>query len=233
MPVTTESAVAGTKIYIGTLGGSPTYTEVESVINIGALGTTFAKIAVESVGSGYTRQIKGTESHPEFPLTMNRINGAAGQAAVLAASRDRNNLYPFKIVENDGTVTTNTVTITIASPGVITDSAHGKAIGDAVSFTTTGALPSGLSVGVTYYIVAAGFTTGAYSVATTPGGSAITTTGTQSGTHTRTATSAGTTATFRGRIFGTPVQYGGVNDLKKISTSVEVEPDSLVFTAAV
>jgi hypothetical protein len=78
---------------------------------------------------------------------------------------------------------TATITMTIAAPGVITDTAHGFSAGQAVAFTTTGALPTGLTAGTFYYIVSP--TTNTYSVALTAGGAAITTTGTQSGTHTR------------------------------------------------
>lgn len=80
---------------------------------------------------------------------------------------------------------TSTVTITIASPGVVSWAAHGLVAGDAVRFATTGSLPTGLVAGTTYYVVSP--TTNAFSVAATPGGSAIATTGTQSGTHTATA----------------------------------------------
>nr|DAH82763.1 MAG TPA: hypothetical protein [Caudoviricetes sp.] len=76
-----------------------------------------------------------------------------------------------------------TVTISIATPGVITDNAHGFSAGQPVAFLTTGALPSGLTPGVFYYVVNP--TTNNYQVALTAGGAAINTTGTQSGVHTR------------------------------------------------
>lgn len=77
------------------------------------------------------------------------------------------------------------VTITIAAPGVFTWTAHGLAADAPVRFTTTGALPTGIVPGVTYYISAS--TTNGFSVAATPGGAAITTSGTQSGVHTGSA----------------------------------------------
>lgn len=46
------------------------------------------------------------------------------------------------------------VTITIASPGVITWTAHGLPAGAAVKFTTTGGLPTGLTANTTYYVAA-------------------------------------------------------------------------------
>lgn len=77
-------------------------------------------------------------------------------------------------------VASSTVTITIATPGVVTFG-FAPVNGMVVSFTTTGALPTGLSVGAYYYVVnAAGFT-GQLSL--TAGGAAIATSGSQSGTH--------------------------------------------------
>jgi len=45
--------------------------------------------------------------------------------------------------------------------------------GDVVRFATTGALPSGLALNTLYYVVNTDPTTGAFSVATTPGGTAV------------------------------------------------------------
>lgn len=77
---------------------------------------------------------------------------------------------------------TSTVTITIATPGVVTWTAHGLADGQAIQLLTTGALPVGLTAGTTYYIVNSAADT--FQLAATLGGTAIDTTGTQSGTHT-------------------------------------------------
>lgn len=81
-------------------------------------------------------------------------------------------------------VKTATVTMTIASPGVITWNAHGRSANDPVKFTTTGALPTGLTAGATYYVVGAGITTNTFQVSATAGGTATSTSGTQSGVHT-------------------------------------------------
>jgi len=48
---------------------------------------------------------------------------------------------------------TATVTITNASPAVITWINHGLTSDDVVKFTTTGTLPTGLSVGTAYYVI--------------------------------------------------------------------------------
>lgn len=78
-----------------------------------------------------------------------------------------------------------TFTVTLASPGVFTTSSpHGYAIGEAVVFSTTGALPTGLTAGTTYYIITTGFGASTFQVSTTSGGTAVNTSGSQSGTHT-------------------------------------------------
>ncbi|HEV7258936.1 MAG TPA: DUF3383 family protein [Bosea sp. (in: a-proteobacteria)] len=77
---------------------------------------------------------------------------------------------------------TSTVTMTIANPGVVTWTGHTLQNGNQVRFTTTGALPSGLTAGTNYYVV--NQATNTFQISATLGGSAITTTGTQSGTHT-------------------------------------------------
>ncbi|MEY9110390.1 hypothetical protein ABH999_006586 [Bradyrhizobium yuanmingense] len=74
------------------------------------------------------------------------------------------------------------VTVTIASPAVFTKAAHSRAVNDPVSFETTGALPTGLSADVQYYVKTVP-TADTFTVSETPGGAAINTTGAQSGVH--------------------------------------------------
>lgn len=78
-----------------------------------------------------------------------------------------------------------TPTITIAAPAVVTSATHGLIAGDMVKFGTSGALPTGIVAGTTYFVVAT-VTTNTFSISATSGGTAITTTGSQSGTHTLT-----------------------------------------------
>lgn len=83
-----------------------------------------------------------------------------------------------------------TVTITIASPAVITWVDHGLRVNDAVVFSTTGALPTGITAGTPYYVISAGLTVDTFQIAATTSfltwtgdGAAINTSGTQSGVH--------------------------------------------------
>lgn len=78
--------------------------------------------------------------------------------------------------------TAPTVTMTIASPCVLTKVAHGFSVGTKVSLATTGALPTGLTAGTEYYVSAVP-SADTFRLSATYGGSDINTSGSQSGTH--------------------------------------------------
>lgn len=79
----------------------------------------------------------------------------------------------------------STVTISIASPGVVTWSNNGLPNGTPVVLTTTGTLPTGLTAGRIYYVVKRA--AGSFQLSEEVDGASIVTTGSQSGTHTATA----------------------------------------------
>lgn len=79
----------------------------------------------------------------------------------------------------------STVTITNASPGVVTWSNNLLPNGTVVTFTTTGALPEPLVAATEYYVINRAANT--FQLSLTEGGSAINTTTAGSGTHTGTA----------------------------------------------
>jgi len=110
-----------------------------------------------------------------------------------------------------------TVTVTAASPAVVSWTGHPLAIGAPVSFATSGALPTGLSAATTYYVIAAGYGSNSFEIAASRGGSAINTSGTQSGTQTATYAPFGAgdfSTTFavpdmRGRVIAAADNMGG------------------------
>lgn len=118
---------------------------------------------------------------------------AAGETLSRVHYGDLFSGFPYVVGEyTDGTLahhyvdrSPTVVTVTIASPGVVTWANHGLAAGREIVLSTTGALPTGLTAGTTYYVVSP--TTNEFSVAATPGGAAINTSGAQSGVHTATA----------------------------------------------
>jgi hypothetical protein len=102
--------------------------------------------------------------------------------------------------ERAGTPNTGTVAISIASPAVITVTMppqfpgnHGLRNGQAISFQTTGALPTGIVVNQIYYVLYGTVTPTTFQITSTPlfngstatsvKGTPIATSGTQSGTH--------------------------------------------------
>jgi len=76
-----------------------------------------------------------------------------------------------------------TVTISIAAPGVVTWTGHGLSVNDTIRFTTTGALPTGLAINTTFFVKEV-LSANTFTVSTSAGGAAVTTSGTQSGTQT-------------------------------------------------
>lgn len=82
-----------------------------------------------------------------------------------------------------GMIKSATVTMTIASPCVVSWTAHGMPDGHGVRFGG-GTLPTGIIAGNTYYVKSG--STDSFNISATPGGAAINTSGSQSGTHTGT-----------------------------------------------
>jgi hypothetical protein len=81
-----------------------------------------------------------------------------------------------------------TVTMTIASPAVVTwgvaGKGHGLVAGSPFKFSTTGALPTGVTAGTQYYVISTGLTETTFQFSASNGGSAVNSSGSQSGTHT-------------------------------------------------
>lgn len=75
------------------------------------------------------------------------------------------------------------VTITIASPGVVTYPLHGKSANQQVRIFTTGALPTGLTADTNYFVKTI-LDENTFTLSATSGGAVINTSGSQSGTHT-------------------------------------------------
>jgi hypothetical protein len=136
-------------------------------------------------------------------------SNTAGAAFTITGSQNTGSGLAGNLIVSTGfsnTVGTATVTITIATPGVITWTAHGLVTGSPVVFTTTGALPTGINAGTTYFaITSSTLGVNTFQIATTAAlaeaGTAVATSGTQSGVQTATTSATVqsplmTTATF-------------------------------------
>lgn len=103
------------------------------------------------------------------------------------------------------------VTVTIASPGVFTAAAHGLVAKQQVFLRSSGALPTGLSPDTLYYVLSTDLTANTFKVSAAEEGTAINTSGTQSGTH-RLVTGGFATVTIRpplreATVAGTRVEF--------------------------
>jgi len=148
-----------------------------------------------------------------------------------------------------GPSTTATITVTIASPAVVTWSGHPfsgtapRADACPVVFTTTGALPTGITAGTNYWVVPTTISGNTFSIATSIANAIsetkVNTSGTQSGTHTGTAgtvLSTGTTKDVTG-IFLTAgdwdcsatsdFQFGATTSFTNLAGSISTATNTL------
>lgn len=90
----------------------------------------------------------------------------------------------FNLLVTTAGFTGETFTVTVGSPAVFTKTGHNFVGGERIRLSTNGALPTGLSTTVDYYVIYVSANT--FYVSTTFNGGVVNTTGTQSGTHTYT-----------------------------------------------
>ncbi|MDE3791689.1 hypothetical protein I7G86_13705 [Sinorhizobium meliloti] len=226
--------VAGSKIDIGpavnsvpedadmnaSLFSSVSFTEVKGWQTMGAIGDAAALVTESVISSGRDLKAKGTRNAGSMQNNFIILPEDEGQIALIAAEATPYN-YPFRIRFNDAPpAKTATVTITVATPGVISWNAHGLAAGTPVKFSTTGALPTGLTAGTTYYVISP--SANDFQVAATPGGAAIATSGTQSGTHTATTVPTGTIKYFYAIVMTAQENGGGANTARLLQGNLEV-----------
>lgn len=208
---------------------STAWTEVKGWQTMGAIGDSATLISEDIINSGRTLKARGTKNAGSMQNSFIVQPTDAGQIALIAAANTAYN-YPFRVRLNDAPpVKTSVVTVTIAAPGVFTWTGHTLQNGDAIKFSTTGALPTGITAGTTYYVVAVA--TNTFSVAATAGGSAITTTGSQSGVHTAATAPTGTQKLFYGIVMSAQEQGGGANTARLFQPTVEIN-SAIVNVAA-
>jgi len=226
------STSAGTTISIGTTAADPTtdtYIEMGSVSDIGEFGRVYSESTFTSLGDRNVQKFKGSRNDGNIQLQLGKDGSDLGQQAARAAL-DVDSDYNFKVVPNDASAAQSAVaTISIAAPGVITHTAHGLPAGSAVKFSTTGALPTGLTAGTTYYVKTV-LSADTYSVAATPTGTAITTTGTQSGTQTVTTVPAPTTILFKAKVMSFTTNIGNSEQITGSNITLGIKSGSILET---
>lgn len=213
------NVIAGSKLYISSAivpykdkitaadFAAVTWVEVGPLTQLSGFGIEMGVASQEVINTRVTQYKKSVAS---FPMSENAVlpdRSQAGQIAFETAAANDCDPYAFKIEWSTDCERTSVVTVTIATPGVFTWTAHGLVANTPIVFSTTGALPTGITAGVTYYVAAAGLTANSFSVSATPGGAAITTSGTQSGVHTAVAQPIGETEMVFG--FAMPASRAG------------------------
>lgn len=121
------------------------------------------------------------------------LTTATGTLGFKITNGSEGQVFMYRVVQDStgsrvwGTTSANveTATMTIANPCVVTTSFDMKT-GTPVLFTTTGALPTGVTASTVYYWIRTGATTGnlATSKANALAGTTVTSSGSQSGVHT-------------------------------------------------
>ncbi len=161
---------AGSPVYLVAAGGAASATV--SSFNIGVAISTTAYLFFPKVENPVGSII---------PMLTNTVPTGYLAGDATAVSRTTyanlfNLLFP----------TIGTFTVTIATPAVVTLTSHGLQTADGVYLTTTGALPTGLAVNTRYWVIRVDANTFnlASSQANALAGTAIATSGSQSGTHT-------------------------------------------------
>lgn len=166
-------------VNVDVVGGSGTITDwTISVSGVqGAVGPTGDRGATGSGGTADTgAEVFHTGRISQIPAGWLPQNGVAVSRSTYA------DLFAYWVLSH-------TVTMTIASPCVVTWNGHGLDDGDPFIPTTSGTLPTGLTAGTGYFIKK--IDGNSFNLAATPGGTSIVTTGTQLGTHTGTSALCG------------------------------------------
>lgn len=180
-----SALVDGTPVVFSTTGALPTGLTVGTTYYIkNRSGTTFNLVA--TYGGTTLINTTGTQSGTHTCKTTSTVPSTrlTGTDPLWLDLGPTNRHAMFDAIISTGTEQTagHTVTISNASPGVVSWTAHGLPNGSSLKLSTTGALPTGLTVDTTYYVVGAAANT--FNLAATLGGTAINTSSAGSGVHT-------------------------------------------------
>lgn len=210
---------------------SQTWTEIHGLEGLGSLGDTSEVITFDGIEGNRRVKMKGTRDAGTMEVVCAIDAADAGQTAVIAAERTPHD-FAFRLILNDAPpARSSTVTMTVASPGVMTWAAHGLNVGAKVKFTTTGALPTGLTAGTTYYVKTVP-DADTFTVSATEDGAAIVTSSTQSGTHTATTVPNSSERLFLAKVMSQSEQFDQANNVTKFNMSLGVNSNIVRINAA-
>lgn len=148
---------------------SPATITGNSIVGVLGKGISLFGAASGSIVTG--NDIKGCTDGVFVDVAVNKVN--------ITGNSIHDGTRGISLSRSSGTCT-----ISIATPAVITKTAHGLVAGSQVTFSTTGALPTGLATTTIYYVMSTNLGVNTFQISATDGGSAVNTSGSQSGTQT-------------------------------------------------
>lgn len=238
-------SIAGSKIFIGTRVALPTdltvdlsdftlqepeWLEIKGWTQAGSLGDTREAISQNFIDADRTVTIGGTKNAAEMQNVFAPLPNDPGQKRLREAMAGCSN-YAIKVEWGASCVAESAVTISVASPGVITwPGGHGLEAGSPVVFTGNGGtLPTGLTAGTVYYVRETGLTPTTFTVSATPGGAAVATTAAGSATSiTATASPVGQTDLFYALAMSFSKNGGEANTAQMLTASIK--PNTNIVT---
>lgn len=227
--------VAGSRFYIGgritpkpnmvaSDYASQVWQEVDMWQTAGALGDAAEITSTAVINQTRVIKTKGARDAGDSEQTFVLVDDDPGQIALLAAERSCDN-YAFRVEFSKGCETSSVVTISVATPAVVTWAAHGLTAGAPVRFSPNGGtMPAGLSADTTYYVAATPApAAGTFSVSATIGGAAVAVTAAGTATSiTATAIPAGRTRLFAGLVTSYSEQGGDANAAQMLVSTIAI-----------
>ena len=232
------STAAGATLSIGTtaaVGSTDTYTAVGEVVGLPEFGRVYNVVKYTPLATRNVQKFKGSYDDGDIAIPLGKNLGDAGQAAMLVA-RDVDLDYNFQIVANDAVAVgiTTGIAISVATPGIVTAAAHGLPAGTAVKFSV-GTVPTGLTLGVTYYVTSgATLLAGSFAVSTTLAlalaGTGITTTGSPGSGLTMTTVPSNTVMLLKAKVTSFTTKMDNVDSVIMSTASLSIKSGSIVET---
>lgn len=226
------SPSAGTKLYMGGTSAAAlltdTYVEVGGIESIPEFGRAYSETTFTPLASRGVLKYKTSFNDGSITVPMAKDLSDAGQAALYAA-RDSDFDYNFKVEANDAVapLVLTGVSMSAATPGVVTKTAHGLTANTPIKFTAgTGTLPTGVTDGTTYYVKTVS-TADTFTISATPGGAALATTGSPSGTYTVTTVPTNSVIYMRAKVMSFTNNPGNVDAVLMSSVTLGIRSGSL------
>lgn len=205
---------------------SPSWTAIGGWSQMGALAPTQQVASGTDIPSGGTLKAKGARDSGRMENTFFPNPADPGQMLIAQAEEDCRP-WAFKVDLSANCALSAAVAISNGASATVTWNAHGLTAGQGVVFSTTGALPTGLTAGTTYFVRSAGLTANEFTVAATPGGAAIATSTAGTGTHTATVQPIGKTRLFYALVMPGATQGGDANALQTELWALEITSNIL------